>query len=401
MKKRKISVLLLIIITVVITTSAIVLAQSVFRKNQAVTSSLRLSAQNVIQQNTTSQQISSNVDYKNPSENARPLYDDKTDLEYLTVSDLEVFKNLQIGLLYGKADLDEKKYRTLSDALKNKLVVLNETGSVNELNIDNNSAEYIYINSGDIVRGGKQDRTIQYDVILPPKQKNTNLASFCVEHGRWTNRGNENVQAFETSSKALSSKELKIASKYKKDQSEVWNKVNKYQDKANTSINRTKGANEKVEVKSSVSASSLELTLDNAEIKKLNAEYKKYFLSKLNKTSNALGFAYFINGKLYSIDVYNNHQLFSDLFDKLLDAAIAEAISEEKEKPAASKPSKEEVIYFLKANAKVYAEEKVNAVTQFNTSEHNQKKNIVIFTTLDKEEKNWLHRNWLDKTEEE
>lgn len=401
MKKKKITGLLFFILAVIITSYVVVMAQNVMQQSTNRQPPPNNQTQNVQQQPINQIQTNANYEKSATPQFDKPLYDDKTDLEYLSVSELSAYKNLQICLLFGKADIDAKKYVTLANALKNKLVVLHETSDVNELSIDNNSSEYIYINSGDIVRGGKQDRTIQYDVILPPKKKNTNLASFCVEHGRWTNRGNESAGSFATSNNALSSKELKIASKYKGDQSTVWSKVDKYQEKANTSINRTKGATEKVDVKSSVSATSLELTLDNEEIKKLNAEYKKYFLAQLSNRSNAVGFAYFINGKLYTIDVYNNHQLFSDLFDKLLDAAIAEAISEDNDKKSNETPNKNTVVQLLKANAKVYAEEKVNEITQFNTSEHNDKKNMVIFTTIDKEEKYWLHRNWLDKTEEE
>jgi hypothetical protein len=121
-------------------------------------------------------------------------------------------------------------------------------------------------------------------------------------------------------------------------------------------------------------------------------------LAKLTDRGQALGFAYFINGKLYGVDVYNNHKLFNDLFEKLLDAAIAEAISEDS-LGAPQVPTAANLRNVLNAAAQVYSEVDVNEITKFKTAECTDHKNIVIFTTTDSHIKSWLHRNWLDKTE--
>jgi hypothetical protein len=318
----------------------------------------------------------------------------------LRISAVAAYKNLEVYVLYGNTELDNKKYVVLKDALDRKLVRVRETGEVNELKIDNNSKEYIYINSGDIVHGGRQDRTIQYDVIIPPGKKNVDIASFCVEHGRWQQRGAEDASGFASSNNSLSSKELKVAAKYANSQQQVWDKVDKYQNKANENYNRsyavTTGA--PVNVKSGVSETSLELTLNNETVKKTRQTFKQHLLDQIKDRKNAVGFAYFINGKLYSVDVFNNHQLFADLFDKLLDASIAEAISEDS---AANKTSSgaERIKKLLGANTTIGAKTDVNEATQFNTAETASEKDLVLFTTTDKQLKKWLHHNWLDKTE--
>jgi hypothetical protein len=309
------------------------------------------------------------------------------------------YKNLQVYIITGDAIANDKKYITLQAALDTKMVVVRETGDVNELKIDNFSGEYVYINSGDIVKGGRQDRTIQYDVIIPPFRKDMDLASFCVEHGRWTQRGNEEDKSFAVSESSLSSKELKIAAKHSKSQQDVWDKVNKYQEKANIELNKATPAGRPVDVKSTVSESSLQLTLDNEQIKQLKAEYRKELAGKLKNIPNAIGLAYYINGKLFSLDIYNNHQLFADLFDKLLDAAIAEAISEKIEQ--GDKLPVPGVEMVMPARAKVYEDRDVNEITRFQSSESGSFKDLIIFTTIDKTNSKWLHRNWVDKTEEE
>ena len=49
---------------------------------------------------------------------------------------------------------------TLDEALGNGSVKVVETGEVNELKIENTGGEPVFIQSGDIVKGGRQDRTL-------------------------------------------------------------------------------------------------------------------------------------------------------------------------------------------------------------------------------------------------
>ena len=325
-----------------------------------------------------------------------PLFSDNIDLSHLKVENPAYYKNLQICLITGPADLDHKKYVTLSKALKANMVTVHETQEVNELSLDNNSNEYIYINSGEIVKGGQQDRTIQYDVVIAPGEKNVDLASFCVESGRWEQRGDEDYLAFRSSEKMVSNTSLKVATKHQKNQSKVWTEVAAYQDQTEISVNEYREYTDEIKIKNKESESSLELTLENEEIEKIQQEYKENFFKQMGRNNQAVGFAYFINGKLCGIDVFNNHQLFADLYDKLLDAVIAEVISlyNKKDKPVG--PNYTNVNQLLPANANVYRDEVVNKNTQFRTSQHTTAKTILIFTSFDKKAKSWLHRNWLE-----
>src|SRR5215469_17654036 len=100
-----------------------------------------------------------------------------------SVSDSATYRNLQIFLVHGDAQLDARHYATLSEAIARHLVVVKETGSVNELSIENLSRkETVFLNAGDIVKGGRQDRTVRDDLVLPPDSGQVAFASFCVEH---------------------------------------------------------------------------------------------------------------------------------------------------------------------------------------------------------------------------
>src|SRR5580704_1393676 len=56
---------------------------------------------------------------------------------------------------------------------------------VNTLVLVNNSKRPLLLLAGEIVTGGKQDRVIAKDRIVPPGADPIDLSVFCIEHGRW------------------------------------------------------------------------------------------------------------------------------------------------------------------------------------------------------------------------
>ncbi len=315
----------------------------------------------------------------------------------ITISNPKKEENLSIFMLIGKEQIEGEAYKTLSEAMETKEVVVKETGSVNQLSIDNNSSYYIFIHSGDIVKGGKQDRTISYDVIIPPNTKNIALESFCVEQGRWQQRSSENVNAFSANTKMLSSRDLKLAAKHEKNQSRVWSKVAEQ----NTSLNETLSAKNgyKVDVTDNESNSSLQLALESDELKK-SKDSIIVKLKPLIEMPDAIGFAYAINGEIYGVEIYNNKQLFIDLWDKLLESIVVEAISKDDEESSAVITKKDVAEYMnaLKDSDKKTTK-KLNSITNFVTT-RNENGNIV-FSTEDLEREKWVHRSYMkiDTTE--
>ena len=77
-------------------------------------------------------------------------------------------KNLTVFLVHGKDLISGHNFITLQEALAQKKVIVYETKDVNELAIKNLSNQDIYVQAGDIVRGGDQDRMISTDFIVPP-----------------------------------------------------------------------------------------------------------------------------------------------------------------------------------------------------------------------------------------
>src|SRR5579864_4481210 len=77
--------------------------------------------------------------------------------------------NLTVFLIHGDDQMKGRKLLTLDEALEQKKVVVHETKDVNQLAIENVSGEEVFIQAGDIVKGGQQDRIIAVDVIVPAK----------------------------------------------------------------------------------------------------------------------------------------------------------------------------------------------------------------------------------------
>ncbi len=309
----------------------------------------------------------------------------------ITINDPQTEQNLSLFILTGKEMVSGKSYNTLSEAMNTKQVIVNETGSVNELSIDNNSDDYVFIHSGDIVKGGKQDRTISYDIIIPPKTKDVPLESFCVEQGRWQQRAGETVASFSSNTKMLSSRDLKLAAKHVNSQGLVWSKVSEQNAILNEKLSARNGYD--IDITENESNSSLQLALESEElVKSKDSIYEKF--KDLINTPDAIGYAYAINGEIYAVEVYNNKQLFNDLWDKILESVIVEAISKEGEEVAPEKNKKEVLTYMeeVKANDKKTSK-KLNSITKFNTIEN--KNGNIVFSTEDLKKQNWIHKSYM------
>jgi hypothetical protein len=230
--------------------------------------------------------------------------------------------NLTIFLIHGDDQMKGRKLLTLDEALEQKKVVVHETKEVNKLAIENTSDEEVFIQAGDIVKGGQQDRIIAIDVIVPPKSGKLPLESFCVEAGRWAAREGEAVEQFGSSKNAIPNAGLKGAARAARSQRGVWDNVARAQAKLSANV----GDN----VKSAKSESSLQLTLEHKKLVETVAAYEKALkdCASGKEKSDVIGLVIAVNGKMNSGDVYASHDLFLKLWPKLLQASAVEAVTE-------------------------------------------------------------------------
>lgn len=218
----------------------------------------------------------------------------------------------------GDSSGGNRHYLTLKDALDQKKIRVIETKEVNELAVENVSGEEVFIQSGDIVKGGQQDRVISNDFVLPPKSGRIAVDAFCVERGRWSQRGAESASTFNSSSEMVATKPLKMAVTVKKDQSEVWSRVAETQSSLALSTAQT--------VTVSASASSLPLTLQSRPIEDAIKSYIKALHRITDGKRDVIGLVFAVNGEINSADIYSSPELFAAMWPKLLKASAVEAV---------------------------------------------------------------------------
>jgi hypothetical protein len=185
-------------------------------------------------------------------------------------------------------------------------------GEVNRLAVTNNSGKILVLIAGEIVVGGKQDRIMANDCIIPSTNKAVPIDVFCVEHGRWHPRqtGKDGSGKFVAADNVMAAPKVREKAQARKDQSSVWNEVS-----------------EKVSVNSvSTSTGTLNSVFEDGNVKKRLDAYESAMKSKFS-TPNIVGAVVAVGGKIVTADVFANSYLFQAYWPKLLRSYSLEAIS--------------------------------------------------------------------------
>ena len=295
--------------------------------------------------------------------------------------------NLTIFLIHGDDQIKGKDILTLDEALKQKKVVVHETKNVNQLAIENVSADEVFVQAGDIVRGGQQDRTIAFDMIVAPKSGKVPLGAFCVEAGRWTQRGKEGHQSFSSSNNQLASNSLKLAARHGASQRGVWDNVSKAQMDLKKNV--------KAEVQAGESKSSLELTLEHKKVVEAVDAYIKKLQEGPKDKKDVIGYAVVINGKVNNADIYASNGLFQKLWPKLLKASAVEALAEKNDKKF--QPAKADAVKTFLAEAEKGKKSEKKISERLRQLEQENDKSI-LFETNDRDNKDVsLRRSYIAK----
>jgi len=315
------------------------------------------------------------------------------------LSEPVTFRNLGIYFVHG-ASRGGPVPLTLQEALARKVVTVSETGEVNALRIENTGDEAIFIQSGDIVKGGQQDRVLSVSLLLRPHSGPIPIASFCVERGRWSARGREDAKTFSSADAAVPSRIAKLemagAAAPKPDgaaaavgihQQEIWKSVAEVQSKLTRSLGKPVAAPK--------SQSSLQLALENDHLADEQAAYIAALQGKGEEGADIVGYVFAVNGKVNSADIYPSNGLFRKMWPKLLRASVTEAIGERDDKaPPPPMPSAADVDGFIAraATARVVEKNIENATVGVR---ENADMISVESRPADASAAEWVHRNYI------
>jgi hypothetical protein len=273
-----------------------------------------------------------------------------------------------------------------------KIIKVHETGNVEQLAVENLSDKWmIFIQAGEIVKGGKQDRVLSQDMLLKPVSGQVPINSYCVEQGRWRKRGVEEDRVFSKSTKKLTSKALKEAALYKRVQGEVWKEVGKIQKKLSEQVGTS--------VQSNKSSSSLQLALENTGVVSRVSEYKGVLEPIIADHPDVIGYAFSINGDLNSADVYGSRALFLKLWPGLLEAAATEALAEEGSKRVDKQPETVDVQLFLHEaeNSQVRKDPGASELLETREGKESLYQESRTEPAHSGKKSQWIHRNYLKR----
>ena len=287
------------------------------------------------------------------------------------------YKNLTIFPVYG-ADLPgSDAYITLDEGTRAGTVVITEKGagqaaarphprthgrtpqsaarqqnvgytgggaSVNELSLVNRSGKKLLLLAGEVIVGGKQDRIVQEDRIIPPVSVPVALSVFCVEHGRWSARtaGHSSgggasparrAAAAEEASKfsslgAVAHPALRGVAQDKKMQGEVWSEVSKKNAKLGT-------------------ANSTDTYQEVYSSKRVGAQMDDYLRALQGEVlrPGVVGVVVARNGRAVWVDVFASQRLFASYWPKLLKSYVVDALGDN---TSEKRPTVEEATRYLR-----------------------------------------------------
>ncbi len=137
------------------------------------------------------------------------------------------FVTLDEGFKTGEVEVTEYgKVRGLVRSRGGVATPRYQGDQVNTLVLVNNSKRPLLLLAGEIVTGGKQDRIIAKDRIVPAGADPIDLSVFCVEHGRWAESSDKFGATAKSEAKSfMVQPAVRQQAMVAKDQQQVWNAV--------------------------------------------------------------------------------------------------------------------------------------------------------------------------------
>jgi len=232
----------------------------------------------------------------------------------------------------GAGAVASRRPRQRQSDARRQQVAMNTVGeggaSVNELALVNRSGRKLLLLAGEVVVGGKQDRIVQDDLIIPPVSVPVSLNVFCVESGRWSHRASHTTTRGDSSGGdgaprpvvaadsfttlgAISHPKLRAAAQDKKEQGEVWKEV--------SANNQRLGTQTGTDTYQEVYAS-----------RKVASQLEDYVrtLEREVLQPGVVGVVVARNGQLVWADVFANSSLFARYWPKLLKSYAVDAMGD-------------------------------------------------------------------------
>jgi hypothetical protein len=241
-----------------------------------------------------------------------------------TTHDTREFLTLDEGLRSGEVEVTE--HGGIRPMVRRPHTYYPQQGSgaqVNQLYLINNSKRPLLLLAGEIVTGGKQDRIVGKDRIVPAETE-ADLSVFCVEPGRWT----ETTANFGAMGGLMVAPSVRNKAMATKNQSEVWNEVNKTKEDNYRALDAAPAAQAEVR-----DTSSYARVMNNEEVKKrvdaiaVPVEHSYQNEIRELRDRNAVGVVVAVNGRIIWADLFASTSLLEKYWPKLVRSYASEAMN--------------------------------------------------------------------------
>jgi hypothetical protein len=199
---------------------------------------------------------------------------------------------------------------------------------VNQLVLVNNSKRPLLLLAGEIVTGGKQDRIIGKDRLVPAESDPIDLSVFCVEPGRWMGSSAKFNAPLASGAAIGAMVQPSVRSKAMadKDQKQVWDEVAKARAGAAESVSVASGT--PIELTTSSYAGMVENRAVKEQIDSVAAPLEQDYRSVIGqlRDKNAVGVVVAVNGQIIWADVFASTRLLEKYWPKLVRSYAAESM---------------------------------------------------------------------------
>jgi ARG/rhodanese/phosphatase superfamily protein len=244
---------------------------------------------------------------------------------------------------------DTSGFLTLDEGIRSGEVVVTEVGSlpgmirrrrplpqvyrgaeVNRLILVNNSKRPLILLAGEVVTGGKQDRVVGKDRIVPAESDPVDLSVFCVEPGRWVG----SAMKFDTHASVMAQPSVRKKAMVDADQQKVWDEVSTARAGMAAKAAPMIGGHEPAAaVRELNSTTSYAKTVENSAVKQqvesITAPMQKSYESVIKqlRNQNAVGVVVAVKGRILWADIFASSALLDKYWPKLLQSYAAESLT--------------------------------------------------------------------------
>lgn len=252
--------------------------------------------------------------------------------------DTSEFITLDEGIRSGEVVVTEVGNLHSTMRRRNPYVQPNRGAEVNRLVLVNNSKHPLLLLAGEVVTGGKQDRVVAKDRIVPAESDPVDLSVFCVEHGRWT----ETSAKFDTHASVMLQPSVRMKAMADQDQQKVWDEVGRSKEtlsaKAAAAPPKIAGgsggsAEYAYSIRQLDSTTSYAKARENTAVKQqvdsiVEPMQKSYeSVIKQLRNQNAVGVVVAVKGRIVWADMFASGALLDKYWPKLLDSYATEAMT--------------------------------------------------------------------------